>query len=689
MKNWIIFSFVIVYGSLQAQVGINTTSPNAQLEIKSSDQANPANNDGILIPKVDAFPAINPTIDQDGMMVYLTTDVGANLKGFYYWDYSNAVWKSISGDKGWGLNGNAGTDIATHFIGTTDNVGLKFKVNNAISGHIDPVLFNTTFGIQSHYNNTTGYGNSAFGHQSSYSNTTGYYNSSFGFQSFLFNTNGYYNSAFGSQSLLYNNSGHDNSAFGTGSLRENYNGNRNSAFGTFALNKNTTGSDNTAVGYFSLLDNTTGINNTAIGSQSLASNTSGNGNTASGKYALYFNTTGYNNVAVGNEALFSNTLGFQNTAIGYQALQDSTIGCFNTASGNYALTHNIDGGYNSAYGTDSMYGNYYGNKNCAFGNKSLYENYTGNQNCAFGGYSMYNNHSGSDNSAFGTDAMRGIVTGNGNSAFGALALRHIYSGEGNIALGLRANSTTTTGWNNIGIGFHSLGSIDDLLLSRIFGNEIGYDNIGLGLFAGDRIGNNCNQSAFIGPFTNVNINNTNVSNSTAIGNGALVFQNNMMRLGNSAVTRIETQVGLTVVSDGRYKYNVKEEVKGLDFIKKLRPVVYQYDTEKMDREWMNVEFDTMVKHNPQILKDYKKANQIRYSGFIAQEVEQVAKSINYEFSGISKPENADGHYGLDYSSFVVPLVKAVQEQQEIIERQNTKIESLEERLKVLEEKLKE
>jgi dynactin complex subunit len=135
----------------------------------------------------------------------------------------------------------------------------------------------------------------------------------------------------------------------------------------------------------------------------------------------------------------------------------------------------------------------------------------------------------------------------------------------------------------------------------------------------------------------------------------------MMRLGNSAVTRIETQVGLTVVSDGRYKYNVKEEVKGLDFIKKLRPVIYQYDTEKMDREWMKTEFDTMAKHNPQLLKDYQKASQIRYSGFIAQEVEQAAQSINYQFSGISKPENTDGHYGLDYASFVVPIVKAVQE----------------------------
>ncbi|MBK8600832.1 MAG: hypothetical protein IPN80_10060 [Flavobacterium sp.] len=44
-----------------AQVGVNTVTPNAMLDIKASNQATPANTDGILIPKIDAFPAINPT----------------------------------------------------------------------------------------------------------------------------------------------------------------------------------------------------------------------------------------------------------------------------------------------------------------------------------------------------------------------------------------------------------------------------------------------------------------------------------------------------------------------------------------------------------------------------------------------------------------------------------------------------
>src|SRR5690606_39281135 len=80
---------------IMAQVGINTTNPNAQLDIQSSNQAAPSNTDGILIPKVDAFPATNPGVNQNGMLVFLTTTVGVNAPGFYYWDDSATAWVPI------------------------------------------------------------------------------------------------------------------------------------------------------------------------------------------------------------------------------------------------------------------------------------------------------------------------------------------------------------------------------------------------------------------------------------------------------------------------------------------------------------------------------------------------------------------------------------------------------------------
>lgn len=88
-----------------AQVGINTTAPDAQLDIKASDQAAPTNTDGILIPRVDAFPLTSPTAAQQGMMVYLMVTSGANPPGFYYWDNLTTSWIGISstanGDKDW------------------------------------------------------------------------------------------------------------------------------------------------------------------------------------------------------------------------------------------------------------------------------------------------------------------------------------------------------------------------------------------------------------------------------------------------------------------------------------------------------------------------------------------------------------------------------------------------------------
>ena len=68
---------------------------------------------------------------------------------------------------------------------------------------------------------------------------------------------------------------------------------------------------------------------------------------------------------------------------------------------------------------------------------------------------------------------------------------------------------------------------------------------------------------------------------------------------------------------------------------------------------------------------------IRYTGFIAQEVENAAKSTRFDFSGIDAPQNENGHYGLRYAEFTVPLVKAVQEQQKMIESLQAKIVELE------------
>lgn len=260
-----------------SQVGINTTSPNAQLDIKSSNQATPTNTDGILIPKIDAFPLVNPTAAQQGMMVYLTTISAGKPPGFYYWDNPTVSWIGIAGSKGWDVIGNGGTNPATNFIGTTDDNDFAFRRNSLPAGKIGQ--FSTSIGVNSMTLNTAGN-----------------------------------NTAFGNQTLPVNTTGNSNTAMGTTALFSNTIGNSNLAIGYGALNQSTTASNNTAIGNNALFVQSFSnggavyaTNNTAVGESALFSNnpnstTTGKDNTALGYNALYGNTTGSSNIAIGANA---------------------------------------------------------------------------------------------------------------------------------------------------------------------------------------------------------------------------------------------------------------------------------------------------------------------------------------------------------------------------------------------------
>ncbi|MGA9324989.1 MAG: hypothetical protein WBV11_16460 [Salegentibacter sp.] len=83
---------------LFSQVGIGTTSPKASLDIAVSDKTNPSGIDGILIPRLEKFPTVNPTADQHGMLVFLTKAFQGFSIGFYYWNATENKWKSIVSD---------------------------------------------------------------------------------------------------------------------------------------------------------------------------------------------------------------------------------------------------------------------------------------------------------------------------------------------------------------------------------------------------------------------------------------------------------------------------------------------------------------------------------------------------------------------------------------------------------------
>jgi hypothetical protein len=65
---------------------------------------------------------------------------------------------------------------------------------------------------------------------------------------------------------------------------------------------------------------------------------------------------------------------------------------------------------------------------------------------------------------------------------------------------------------------------------------------------------------------------------------------------------------------------------------------------------------------------------IKFTGFIAQEVDASAQKIGYNFSGIDKSGTL---IGLRYSEFVVPIVKSVQELDNENKALKLKVDSLE------------
>ena len=94
---------------------------------------------------------------------------------------------------------------------------------------------------------------------------------------------------------------------------------------------------------------------------------------------------------------------------------------------------------------------------------------------------------------------------------------------------------------------------------------------------------------------------------------------------------------------------------------KLRPVTYNLDMDAIAR------FSSKPSEESRLTEGERLKGQEVQSGFIAQEVEASANEVGYDFHGVDKPQNAESHYGLRYAEFVVPMVKAMQEQQEQIE----------------------
>jgi hypothetical protein len=121
-------------------IGINAdgATPNASALLDIDVSGLPAaNKRGLLIPRV-ALTATNVAAPipapATSLLVYNTAAAGVPpnnvLPGFYHWN--GAAWVAmLSGNPGWTVLGNAGTNPATNFIGTTDAADWVIKTGGS------------------------------------------------------------------------------------------------------------------------------------------------------------------------------------------------------------------------------------------------------------------------------------------------------------------------------------------------------------------------------------------------------------------------------------------------------------------------------------------------------------------------------------------------------------------------------
>lgn len=377
---------------------------------------------------------------------------------------------------------------------------------------------------------------------------------------------------------------------------------------------------------------TFGTGNVGIGFNSLNNLTTGGSNCAIGINSLRSNTTGSSNLGVGANALYTNTTGSSITAVGSSALYSNTTGSSNTGIGSGALFANTQGNSNSALGNNALYNNTLGGSNTAVGTATMYSNTIGASNTAIGNGALYMNQVGSTNTAVGNQALY-HSTAVGNTAVGHNALNANTTAQFNTAVGVGALSTAITSGNNTALGN---------------GADISFDS---------------------------------VTNTTTLGNNAISNGSNQVTLGNVNVVNVRSAGTYSTLSDGRFKENVTENVAGLNFILKLRPVTYNLNTQKL--------YNHITKQNGANAipaGEFAQPTQFIRSGFIAQEVEKAAQESGYNFDGVYAPKNSFDNYSLSYAQFVIPLVKAVQELNKKVETQDEQIQLLLKRIEALEAK---
>lgn len=246
----------------------------------------------------------------------------------------------------------------------------------------------------------------------------------------------------------------------------------------------------------------------------------------------------------------------------------------------------------------------------------------------------------SNSVAIGTLAFQSNTNGHDNSVCGTLALNHNTSGSNNAAYGAQSLNRNETGNYNTGIGDKSGYNI-----------TTGSENTALGAFALDNV--------------------TTYNKCTGVGAYADVTGSNQVQLGDTNVT-VYAQTAVQTRSDARDKIEIQDTVLGLDFIKKLTPRQFKMNSRELY-------FEQGKQRDYTATNDGSKAGKRFHQGFVAQEVKKVIEEMNVDFAGYQdhKINGGEDVLSLGYTEFIAPIVKAIQQQQHIIEQLQQRVTILE------------
>ena len=301
-----------------------------------------------------------------------------------------------------------------------------------------------------------------------------------------------------------------------------------------------------------------------------------------------------------------------------------------TADGSSVYVGNVPPGLSGSSLSNTVLGNAAGNSIVSGFRNTLVGRNAGDS-ISFGDYHVCigNGAGGSLTTANETVCIGNDAGGNSTASdtviIGASSGRNAIS-TGHISIGYRAGFSQTSGAENTFLGFSSAYSVTTGSHNTVIGYEAGYASL-----SGD-------SNTLIGASAGYSGSNNLItgSNNIIIGHDAspsAFDADNEITLGNSSIASLRCQVQtISSLSDSRDKTNIKSSTYGLDFVNKLNPVTFDWNT-----------------------RDGAKVGD-KDLGFIAQEL-QVVDDENLQLVYDKNPDKLEASYG----RLIPVLVKAIQE----------------------------